>query len=101
MKNVGYGWLQTRCLCPEGVWESLLAYMSDRLCVVDFSAVGASEAAPPHPVDEPQRQVGYEEDDDAVDGRVRVDDEDEIVYVNHLVKRPPGLFETVVESCVE
>ena len=75
--------------------------MRDGLRVVDFSTVRAAKAAPPHSVDEPQRQVGYEEDDDAVNGRVRVYYKDEIVYVNHLAKRPPGLFETVVESCVE
>jgi hypothetical protein len=46
--------------------------------------VRTTEATPPHPVDESQCDVAHQKDNDAENGSVRVDDEDEVVNVDQL-----------------
>ncbi len=60
------------------------------MCLECSAAMGASEARPPHPVDETQSDESHPKDDASEDYRVRVDDEDEIVNVDHL-DRPANI----------
>ncbi len=66
-------------LGPESVGKRLFDYLRDWPGFVDFPTVRTAEAAPPHSVDESQRQIRHEEDDNAKNGRVGIDDEDEVV----------------------
>src|SRR5437660_8761122 len=62
--------------------------MRDMLGRVDFATVRAAQAVPPHSVDKPQRDVAHEKDDDSENRGVSVDDENEIVEVDHLLGVP-------------
>src|SRR5437660_10640946 len=62
--------------------------MRDMLGRVDFATVRAAQAVPPHSVDKPQRDVAHEKDDDSENRGVSVDDENEIVEVDHLLGLP-------------
>src|SRR2546426_2358037 len=55
---------------------------------VDFAAVWAAQATPPHSVNQPQRDVAHEKDDDSENCGIGVDDENEIVKVDHLLGVP-------------
>lgn len=47
-----------------------------------------AKASSPHSVDKSERDVGHQEYDDGEDGSVRVYDEDEVVYIDHLLGVP-------------
>lgn len=47
-----------------------------------------AKTSSPHSVHESERDVGHQEYDDGEDGGVGVYDEDEVVYVDHLLGVP-------------
>src|SRR5881396_3455035 len=64
---------------PESIRESPLLYLYHRSGLVGFAAMRTAQAAPPHPVDESQGDIAHQKDNG-----VSVDDEDEVVEVDHL-----------------
>ena len=75
--------------------------MHDRLSPVLFAAVWTAQTTPPHSIHEPQSNVADNEYTDTENGGVTVYDEEEIVDVDHLLRRPPGQRESVVDCCVD
>ncbi len=53
----------------------------------------ASKARLPHPVDEAQGDESHSKDGASKDDRVRVDDEDEVVDVDHLDRIRDDVFD--------
>ncbi len=77
-----------RALGPESIRQSSLLHLYYRSSLVDFAAVWTPQTAPPHPEDEPQCDIAHQKSHDAEDGSVRVDDEDEVVNVDHSLGVP-------------
>jgi len=55
---------------------------------VDFATMWTAYASPPHSVNKPQRDVAHQKYDYSEDCCIRVDDENEIVEVDHLLGVP-------------
>ena len=55
---------------------------------VDFAAVWTANAATPHSVNQSQCDVAHQKYDYSENRRIRVDDENEIVEVNHMLGVP-------------
>ena len=75
--------------------------MHYRLRPVRFAAMWTPQTTPPHSVHEPQCDVADNEHANTEYGVVTVYDEEKVVYVDHLLRRPPGQRESVVEYCVD
>jgi hypothetical protein len=73
---------------PQSAGERFLWDVSYMLGRVDFAAVWTAQAAPPHSVNQPQRDVAHEKDDNSEHCCIGVDDENEIVKVDHLLGVP-------------
>jgi len=57
------------------------------------TAMRTFQARPPHPVDEAQGDEGHSKDGASENDRVRVDDEDEVVDVDHLDRTRDIVFD--------
>ena len=75
--------------------------MHDRLSPVRFATVWTAQTPPPHSIHEPQSNVADNENTDPENSGVSIYDEKEVVYVDHLLRGPPGQRESVVDYCVD
>ena len=75
--------------------------MHNRPSLVWFAAVWTAQATPPHSVHEPQCNVADNEYTNAENGGVSVYYEEEVVNVDHLLRRPPGQRGSVVDHSVD
>jgi hypothetical protein len=60
--------------------------------LVGFTTVWATQATPPHSIDKTERDVTHQENHSSENRSIAVDDEDEVVNVDHLARRPPGQY---------
>ncbi len=58
---------------------------------VSLTTVRTSQAAPPHSVDKSQGDIAHEKDEDSEDCGVSIDDENEVVNVDHMLGVPRGV----------
>ena len=73
---------------PQSVGERFLRYVSYVFGRVDFAAMWTAYASPPHSVNKPQCDVAHQKYDHSENCCIRVDDENEIVEVDHILGVP-------------
>ena len=57
----------------------------------------AAQATPPHSVNEAESDVAHQENHSSKNRRIGIDDEDEVVKVDHFARRPPGRCQCAVD----
>jgi hypothetical protein len=56
--------------------------------LVGLAAMWTSQTPPPHSVDQSECYVAHQENGERDNGGVAIDDEDEVVYIDHLLGVP-------------